>query len=292
MILGESFKQTSETTVQAEEHINPHLLSLVDVRASSEENILEAKNMIDRLNHVENSILYQTNNKGCTLILAETAITDYPEFAHLKGVVPRGHVNSWDTLPGAGGHVAIARIGHSDFGSGHSTLNLEIHEYGHMVDAFTIGEKVSHTKELKDLQDAEVEALFGDNEQREYFLIPEEYFAESFTMYYLNEDTRKTLADRAPKTLEFYNTFNHRILSVGEVTGNTVKIHWDLHEDAVIYEMYRNDEFVGTTSDSAYIIDELDIDTLYEFKVIAKNGDGEKIYTSYPRSVLTENEEN
>src|SRR5699024_1880785 len=107
----------------AQEAINPYLQNMVDVRASSDESWQEAQKMIARMNNVENSILYQTNNNGALFILADTPITEQPEFAHLKGVVPRGHTNSWDDIPGAGGHVSMARIGYSDYGRGHSTIN-------------------------------------------------------------------------------------------------------------------------------------------------------------------------
>ncbi|WP_213810844.1 hypothetical protein [Jeotgalicoccus sp. WY2] len=46
--------------IHAQGAINPYLQNMVDVRASSDESWQEAQQMISRLNHVENSILYQT----------------------------------------------------------------------------------------------------------------------------------------------------------------------------------------------------------------------------------------
>lgn len=273
--------------VDAQEQLNPYLLDLVEVRASTDESRAEAQNMINRLNNVENSILYQANNNGALFILADTPITDQPEFEHLKGIVPRGHVNSWDDIPGAGGHVSIARIGYSDYGRGHSTINLELHEFGHVVDSFTVGVRVSETEEFQAVHSAEVDDLFGGQPIRDYYDLVEEYFAETFAMYYFTENTRAELAAKAPQTYEFFNTYNHRILSTGQVTGNTVTMTWDLHEDAVLYEVYRDGELVGTTSNSAYIIEGLEIDTLYDFEVIAKDQNDEELYTSYTRSALT-----
>lgn len=273
--------------IHAQEAINPYLQNMVDVRASSDESWQEAQQMISRLNHVENSILYQTSSNGAVFILADTPITEQPEFAHLKGVVPRGHTNSWDDIPGAGGHVSMARIGYSEYGKGHSAINLELHEYGHVVDAFTVGVQVSETEEFRAIHAAEVDSLMNSNSQRDYYDIVEEYFGETFAMYYYTAESRAELAEKAPRTFAFFDDFNHRILSTGEVTGNTVTMYWDLHEDAVEYEMFRNGESVGTTAGSSFRNEGLNTDTTYDFKVVAKNAGGEEIYTSYTRSALT-----
>lgn len=273
--------------IRAEEAINPYLQNMVDVRASSDESWQEAQRMISRMNHVENSILYQTSNNGAVFILADTPITDQPEFAHLKGVVPRGHTSSWDEIPGAGGHVSMARIGYSEYGKGHSTINLELHEYGHVVDSFTVGVQVSETEEFRAIHAEEVDQLFGGSSQREYYNMAEEYFGEAFAMYYYTDDSRSELAGKAPKTYAFFEDFDHRILSAGEVTGNTATMYWDAHEDAAEYEMFRNGESVGTTTSSSFRIEGLNTDTTYDFHVVAKDGNGQELYTSYTRSALT-----
>ena len=273
--------------IHAQEAINPYLQNMVEVRASSDESWQEAQQMISRMNHVENSILYQTSSNGAVFILADTPITEQPEFEHLKGVVPRGHTNSWDEIPGAGGHVSMARIGYSAYGRGHSAVNLELHEYGHVVDSFTVGVQVSETEEFRNIHAAELDKLMGENSQRDYYDIVEEYFAESFAMYYYTTESRTELAEKAPKTFAFFDDFNHRILSTGEVTGNTATMHWVLHEDAVESENFRNGESVGTTSGSSFRIEGLSTDTTYDFQVKAKNAGGEEIYTSYTRSALT-----
>lgn len=273
--------------VSAQEEINPYLQNMVDVRASSDESWQEAQRMISRMNNVENSILYQTSSNGAVFILADTPITEQPEFAHLKGVVPRGHTNSWDQIPGAGGHVSMARIGYSEYGKGHSTINLELHEYGHVVDSFTVGVQVSETEEFRAIHADEVDQLMNSNSQREYYDIVGEYFGETFAMYYYMAESRAELAEKAPRTHAFFDDFNHRILSTGEVTGNTATMYWDAHEDAAEYEMFRNGESVGTTAGNSFRIEGLNTDTTYDFHVVAKNANGEEIYTSYTRSALT-----
>lgn len=274
-------------SIDAHEAVNPYLQNMVDVRASSEESQQEAQRMISRMNNVENSILYQTSKNGALFILADTPITEQPEFAHLKNIVPRGHTASWDSIPGAGGHVSMARIGYSDYGKSHSAINLELHEYGHVVDSFTVGVKVSETEQFKNIHAEEVNKLFGSSSQLEYYNIVEEYFGEAFAMFYYTSESREELLEKAPKTYAFFDDFNHRILSTGEVTGNTATMYWDTHEDAVEYEMFRNGESVGTTPGSSFRIAGLSTDTTYDFHVVAKDANGEKIYTSYTRSALT-----
>src|SRR5699024_2514697 len=68
---------------------------------------------------------------------------------------------------------------------------------------------------------------------------------------------------------------------------NTATMHWDLSEGVSEYEVFRNGESVGTTTDSSYRFEGLDTDTTYDFKVVAKDADGEDVYTSYTRSALT-----
>src|SRR5699024_7062456 len=82
------------------------------------------------------------NSAGVSIILMDMPLTELPEFDYLSGKVPRGweKTNStWDEVPGAGGHTTAARIGYSDPGNGHSTINLELHEYGHAVDSYAAG---------------------------------------------------------------------------------------------------------------------------------------------------------
>ncbi|WP_179703145.1 fibronectin type III domain-containing protein, partial [Salmonella enterica] len=83
----------------------------------------------------------------------------------------------------------------------------------------------------------------------------------------------------APKTYAFFEDFAHRILSTGEVTGNTATMYWDAHEDAAEYEMFRNGESVGTTTSSSFRIEGLNTDTTYDFHVVAKDGNGQELYT-------------
>ncbi|WP_062356588.1 anthrax toxin lethal factor-related metalloendopeptidase [Bacillus kwashiorkori] len=131
-------------------------------------------------------------------------LTDITQLQHLKGVTPRGYpANSvtWDHVPGIGGsHTVFVKIGASPFGSGHHSVNLELHELAHSIDKI-IFKYISSSGHFQHIWQEEVHKLFGNNLY--FILYPEEYFAETFAMYYANEETKKNLIEIAPKTYQF-----------------------------------------------------------------------------------------
>lgn len=267
-----------------------NLSNMVEVRTTDSSNNAEAEQMIERLNNVDSRILYETNRSGVNIILMDVPLTELPEFQHLSGTVPRGWEQSgstWDDVPGAGGFTTAARIGYSDAGNGHSTINLELHEYAHAVDSYTAGFTFSETSEFNQLMASEKDALFGDHQVAQYFDVPSEYFAEVFAMYYLGGEQQSKLQSRAPQTYEYIDTLHNRIVSFGEITGNTMTIHWDEHEDAESYNIYQNGEQVDNVSESEYEASDLETNTNYEFYVEPLNANGDALFTSFYRHATT-----
>lgn len=267
-----------------------NLSNMVEVRTTDSSNNAEAEQMIERLNNVDSRILYETNRSGVNIILMDVPLTELPEFQHLSGTVPRGWEQSgstWDDVPGAGGFTTAARIGYSDAGNGHSTINLELHEYAHAVDSYTAGFTFSETSEFNQLMASEKDALFGDHQVAQYFDVPSEYFAEVFAMYYLGGEQQNILQSRAPQTYEYIDTLHNRIVSFGEITGNTMTIHWDEHEDAESYNIYQNGEQVDNVSESEYEASDLETNTNYEFYVEPLNANGDALFTSFYRHATT-----
>ncbi|WP_242220059.1 anthrax toxin lethal factor-related metalloendopeptidase [Bacillus cereus group sp. BfR-BA-01380] len=173
----------------------------------TEADFTEAKNMVNRIKKI-NPVLLETMAKNGTLIkLTNKKMTDTPEYQWLKGVIPRGWEGitnadgeqmTWDDVPGLGstpGKPVVVRIGYSATGMGHSAINLELHEIGHAIDRAALN-NFSHSKEFTDIQKLEQESFLGG----QYFSNPEEYFAEAFAYYYLNNDTKNELATKAPAT--------------------------------------------------------------------------------------------
>nr|WP_309100651.1 toxin [Fredinandcohnia onubensis] len=165
-----------------------------------------AAKMIERVNQIDELILQGLVDKGVVLKLFTGNLTDEPTAAYLKGEKPRGYSENgptWDDVPGIGGsEVVLAKIGSSEKGKGHGSINLELHELAHSIDKFVFG-SISDDPYFLTILQKEVNQLFPD---RSYFSdYPEEYFAESFAMYYLSDQTREQLKLAAPMTHQLFN---------------------------------------------------------------------------------------
>lgn len=171
----------------------------------------EAKKMIDRLSKVDIKILRELLKKDVKIILSNTNVTGVEEYAYLAGVVPRGWEGTgktWDDVPGAGGNPVVARIGYSESGNEHGSFNLELHETAHAIDRYVFW-SISSGEEFKSIMKKEAQSIFpNDNYVGVY---PEEYFAETFSYYHLDNDSKETLRKKAPLTYEFIKNLPHRI---------------------------------------------------------------------------------
>ncbi|WP_411842762.1 anthrax toxin lethal factor-related metalloendopeptidase [Salinicoccus sp. HZC-1] len=294
IIVAVFFLALAGTCAQTASANSASLNNMIEIRTNDGSyDSAEAQAMVNRLSRVDDRILYQTNRAGVEIILMDMPLTELPEFEYLSGVVPRGWEDTgktWDEVPGAGGFTVAARIGYSNPGNGHSTINLELHEYGHAVDSYSAGFTVSESEEFRQIMANEKNALFGDHAVPGYFDTPGEYFAEVFAMYYLGGEARNKLATRAPQTYDFISTFHNRLISIGEVTGNTAQFSWDALEGASTYEIYRNDEKIGETSSSSYEDTSLNTSTNYNYYVRALDASGNPLLTSYFRTLTTHTE--
>jgi Pro-Pro endopeptidase len=162
----------------------------------------EAAAIITRIDSLPYSLLQKIKNQGINLKLFMGKLTDNPTASQLAGQIPRGYTSNvtWDDVPGIGGSkLVLVKIGSSEPGEGHGSVNLELHELAHSIDRYVFGE-ISGSKEFIRVWEKEHDQLFPGNS---YFLYPEEYFAEIFGMYYLNKDTKELLRIKAPQTYEF-----------------------------------------------------------------------------------------
>jgi len=167
-------------------------------------NITEVNLIKERLKALPESLLVEIINHSIHIILVNGPITEMKEYSHLKGVVPRGWENTnktWDDVPGIGGNKAVVvRIGYSEKGSGHSSINLELHELAHSIDGM-IKNQLSSSSSFQAIWNAEKGRLFP---KEDYFIqYPEEYFAECFALFYRDPDSRKKLKKLAPLTYQY-----------------------------------------------------------------------------------------
>ncbi|MBY8910463.1 hypothetical protein K6L05_11750 [Salinicoccus roseus] len=292
MVLGLLLMFTGFAPQQASA-ASPSLQNMVEVRDNDGNyDANEAQAMINRLARVDERILAHTNRAGVRIILMDQPLTELPEFEYLSGVTPRGWEGTgrtWDDVPGAGGYTTAARIGYSTPGNSHSTINLELHEYGHAVDSYAAGFTVSESQAFRDIMAQEKDNLFRDHQVPGYFNTPGEYFAETFAMYYLGGNASARLAERAPQTYQFMETFHNRLVTVQGVTGNTVEISWDALEGAAYYEIYRDDQLIDTTQAANYQDTGLDTSTTYKYHVRAMDQNDRPLLNSYFRTATTTN---
>ncbi|MDR7238561.1 anthrax toxin lethal factor-related metalloendopeptidase [Neobacillus drentensis] len=183
------------------EHSSP-LLEQIIVLPNQPFDEQETADIISRINSLPYSLLEKINNQGINLKLFTGKLTDNPTARQYAGQVPRGYTSNvtWDDIPGMGGSkVVLVKIGASEKGEGHGSVNLELHELAHSIDRYVYDE-ISGSKDFLRVWEKEHEQLFPGNS---YFLYPEEYFAESFAMYYLNTSTKELLRKKAPETFNF-----------------------------------------------------------------------------------------
>jgi Pro-Pro endopeptidase len=170
----------------------------------------EAAKVVSRLSLLPNQLLDEIKQQGITIKLFEGKLTDNPTASHLRGVIPRGYKSNttWDDVPGiGGGKTVLVKLGHSEKGMGHGSVNLELHELAHSIDRYILHD-LKYNRLFLDLWEKERSMLFPNHSY--LLLFPEEYFAESFAMYYLSEDTKIILYQRAPQTYEFIRNMNEK----------------------------------------------------------------------------------
>ncbi|CEG28569.1 anthrax toxin lethal factor-related metalloendopeptidase [Bacillus sp. B-jedd] len=199
------------------EQVNNVLDRLVTVQTVGDYDDQAARDMVYRVWNIHPNILVALDKAGVEVKFINFPLTDLPEYAYLKGVVPRGWEHTgytWDDVPGAGGKTVVARIGYSDSGNMHSSLNLELHETAHAIDYYVFG-NISYSEDFKRIH-SEERLGFSDNP---YYSYPEEYFAETFAYYHRGEESREHLKAVAPKTYEFMDKLYRNIPNHGRETA-------------------------------------------------------------------------
>ena len=106
------------------------LLSKIIILPVDQDHWDDASVIIKRLSRLPESLLQSLANKKIKIKLFTGSLTDQAEAAHLKGIQPRGYIiKSWDDVPGmGGGKTILVKIGFSEKGQGHDSINSELHE--------------------------------------------------------------------------------------------------------------------------------------------------------------------
>jgi Pro-Pro endopeptidase len=169
----------------------------------------EALAIVQSVDKLPKEMLQRINEKGIHIKLFTGSLTDNRAAEDLKDEQPRGYINektTWDDVPGmGGGQTVLVKIGASDKGEGHGSVNLELHELAHSIDKI-VYEAIRHDPVFLSIWQAETESLFPGMFYFEEY--PEEYFAEAFAMFYVNETERDRLKKWAPKTYLYIKQLN------------------------------------------------------------------------------------
>lgn len=163
----------------------------------------EAAIIISRLDQLPPSLLQKIVDEHIKIKLFSGRLTENPSVSHLTGIIPRGYssTRTWDEVPGiGGGKTVLVKIGYSEKGMDHGSVNLELHELAHSIDRYLYEELRTNSQFIRIWQE-EQPRLFPNDDYFATYL--EEYFAESFALYYLNVETRSYLYENAPKTFSF-----------------------------------------------------------------------------------------
>lgn len=167
-------------------------------------NEAEIQQIKKRISQLPITLLGKLKSRNIEVLLIDEPLTNLPQFSFLKGQIPRGWEGTnktWDDVPGlGGGHTVVIRVGYSEKGEGHGSVNLELHETAHSIDSI-LYQNLSSTNSFQEIWKKESDNLFSSNP---YYQYPEEYFAETFAMYYLNSTTKKELQAKAPLTYTFF----------------------------------------------------------------------------------------
>ncbi|PKG24032.1 anthrax toxin lethal factor-related metalloendopeptidase [Niallia nealsonii] len=168
----------------------------------------EAAAIINRLNKLPQSLIKKIHQKGITLQLFTGKLTDNETVKSLAGVIPRGYQSktTWDNVPGiGGGQTVLVKIGASQKGKGHGSVNLEYHELAHSIDSKVLG-NASKTNYYLAIWNKEKFKLFPN---KPYFQnYAEEYFSETFAMFYIGGAEKEHLKAVAPLTYQYISRIN------------------------------------------------------------------------------------
>ncbi|WP_158001625.1 anthrax toxin lethal factor-related metalloendopeptidase [Metabacillus indicus] len=163
----------------------------------------EAEKMLKNLHQIHPAILKAAKDQGVVIKLFEGKLTEEKGLKHLDGLTPKGRSEKagWESVPGmTEDNRVYVKIGMSEYGMGHGSVSLELHEFAHAAD-LNVFSRVRSNPLYLNIWKKEAGMLFSD--QTYFKRFPEEYFAEIFAMYYYSRETRIKLKEMAPLSYQF-----------------------------------------------------------------------------------------
>lgn len=253
----------------------------------------EVDAILQRMGVFPEQMLRALINNDVHVYLVDFPITRLPDFAYLSGEVPRGWESTdltWDDVPGAGGDVVAVRIGYSEPGEGHSSINLEYHELGHAIDYNVLGDQKIHSfAPFPQIHLEERPNLWPDNTfDAPYMDYIEEYFAETLALYYLDGEHRDKLQKEAPKTYTFIEQLPQRIILIEQNDPLGVHLSWEKVHEAVRYDVYRDGIKVASTETASFYDNDFHDHEVHTYDVEAIDDASNVINETLPVDVWTD----
>ena len=181
--------------------------------------------IISNLEHVPDQMQQICNDHGGKVIIFDSNVVNLKNMRYLKYQKPRGwYRGEWEDV------IAVydtinkeVMIKQEYYKVQTSSVNAELHEYGHMVDYIfgeTISEEIKGTKKLSNTQkfrkihekyaNKKVLGIFDVLEP--YFkYLSDEFFAERFAEFYYSKRTRKMLEQKFPEAYEYFKSLEESI---------------------------------------------------------------------------------
>src|SRR5699024_1870260 len=112
--------------------------------------------------------------------------------------------------------------------------------------------------------------LFPDND---YFDIKAEYFAEIFAYYFINDERRNELREKAPRSFEYMERFIKFPFYISKKTIDEVVLTWTEIPDAESYDVIRDGVVIDNVTETSYIDNDYDdYGHTYEIKPVDQSG--------------------
>jgi len=161
---------------------------------------------LNELNLLSADLLDVYRKQRVPIYLTGGTVTNFPQFASLRGTIPRGWEGTgytWDSVPGTGTEDGIFL---GDSAKPNNAASLSIHEGTHAIDrALDFSDNSAQLKKLfRDEQRRAVQRADGNATYRRSNI--EEFLAVAVEEYYCNAKTRSNLLTRYPQMYEYVRT--------------------------------------------------------------------------------------
>lgn len=280
------------------DYANEYIENIVNVYMEDENyDVDSAQRRIDDLELVPEPLLKLLNDKEVNMYIIDFPIPNLDAFSIYKDKKEEFDLEgeNWNGILGVqymgNAAVLIDSAYHLPpvYKENEGVASVSIHELAHLIDARMVSEenRLSEEDEFIKIKNEEYQALnFRPSTMKE----EKEYFAEGFAMFLASDEWHEEMKNKAPQTYEYFDTFVDRTILIEE--EDDIHLSWGEFEDADLYEVYRDDELIGETTNLTFEDDSFASKKTVIYQVIGLDADGEELGDSFKRSYHTGDNDN